>query len=133
MATAKLPTQGVLKAALEIIFQIDQERAIETDLVLKQYVGPRRFLSLKPSYDTYQEALEQLRYKLRFIEDMWADQRDECEKIANLCRDALRIGNDAEFIELTHHDLSRLGIHGRDHLFRSFEFARDLKKEKDAE
>lgn len=135
MATAKLPTVGVLSAALVMIVQIDHVRAIETDSVLNQYVGPRRYLSLKPSFDTYQEALEQLKYKLKYINDMWENQRDHCEKIANLCRECLRVGDASEFIELTQDDVYHLGINDHTSLSETFKFERNLGKgnEKDAE
>jgi len=137
MATAKLPLRGVLATALDMIVQIDHERAIETNRVLLKYIDLPRFLSLPSIYDTYREALEKLRHnwymrhKLELIENMWQPQRDHCEKIADLCRKSIRVEDAAAFIELTQEDLSQLGLNGRSPLTKTFEFARELKKEKE--
>jgi hypothetical protein len=51
-------------------------------------------------------------------------------KIANLCRNAINVGDGKEFVYLTEHDLDRLGVNGRVHLQRAFNDAEKFNESK---
>jgi hypothetical protein len=132
MAYAKIQAKAAQVTALDVILQIDQDRAIQTDNILSDLKKKKRLFSVQAKYKTYTEALDSLAgtHTLEQIERIWEGQRQDCVKIANLCLNAITVGDGKEFVYLTENDLDRLGVNGREHLQRAFNHAEKFKESK---